>query len=316
MRIVAVGAVLADTIVHAGGSVTESLGGIAHTVAALSAIGGGEHDIFPVFRVGGDLRPAIDRWADELPGVWLDGVVPMVAPTPAVRLTYEEGGERVEQLRHLPAPLDASEVDVAHGADAVIVNCISGNDLTVAALRKLRAGTRRLYLDVHSLVLGFRDDGRRFHRGREDWDDWLDHADVVQCNEAEARTLSGPAGESVAEGAAKERAVEALATRIGALRAPLTWLLTRGSDGAVVLRGGEAGVRVTAVAAPRGRILDPTGAGDTFGAAYTCQWLAGATPEEAAADAVRYASAACAVAGVVTPQGLREAYADLPDEPD
>ena len=39
MRIIVVGTIVADTIEHEGGGVTESLGGIAHTLAALVAAG-------------------------------------------------------------------------------------------------------------------------------------------------------------------------------------------------------------------------------------------------------------------------------------
>ena len=90
MRVVVIGAIVADTIEHADGTITHSLGGTAHTVAALSALVGTRHTIVPVSRVGADCRARVEAWAAGLTGVSLAAIDWTAADHPRVRLSYRE----------------------------------------------------------------------------------------------------------------------------------------------------------------------------------------------------------------------------------
>ena len=319
MRIVVVGTIVADTIEAPDGSIAESLGGIAHTVSALSAIAAGGHTIVPLCRVGADCRRRIEDWAAKLPGVSLEALLHMAEPNPCVELSYvaaQRSGERIERLSHAAPPLADTDIEAASGADLVIVNCISGNDCTAAAMSSLGAASRRLYLDVHSLALATAPDGTRSYRRRDDWWSWLACADVVQCNLVEAATICGldPVGAVGAEAAAalecllRESPSNVLAD--GAQR-PGVWLLTLGADGAMAFDRSAPDPGWTPVPAPAIVAVDPTGAGDAFGAGYVCAWLAGQAPVDASAAAVRSGSAACTSAGVPSTDIFRAALAAI-----
>ena len=326
MRIVVVGTIVADSIEHAGGGVTESLGGIAHSVSVMAALGGDRHEIVPLCRAGTDCRARIEAWAGQLDGVSLEAVVWTEAPNPRVRLCYgevAEAGERVERLRDAPAPLQSEDLRRAGVADATLVNCITGSDCSAALVAAAGEGGGRLYLDVHSLALGRAADGRRFYRERDDWPAWLGPPGIVQCNRAEAATICGLSRET-----APDKIVAAIADRLaaaarGTIRPaqeltvgvasspqaamPAVWLLTLGADGAVVMQRVEDDVAVTRIPATTVEEVDPTGAGDAFGAGFVVAWLAGADPVTAAQSAVRAATAATMVRGAPTPAGLRDA---------
>lgn len=322
MRIVVVGTIVADTIEHPDGSVTESLGGIAHTVAVLSALGGEQHDIVPVCRVGEDCRRRVVGWAAGLAGVDLAAVRWMAADNPRVRLSYgaaARDGERVERLIGAISPLHPADVHralAAGRADLALVNCITGSDCTPAALAALRAAAPRLYLDLHSLTLGTGADGTRFERQRDDWDEWLAHADVVQCNLNEAAVVCGlPAGERPAGEllAAVARGLEARLRRRphgdgGAPPRPLAWALTLGAGGASLLERRRDRITHQRVAAPAITAVDPTGAGDAFAAGYALAWLAGASFAAATRAGVRCGSAACLVAGSPAAAAFRRGW--------
>ncbi len=307
MRIVVVGTIVADTIEAADGSSAESLGGIAHTVSALAAMADGAHTIVPLCRIGEDCRERIESWAALLPGVSLEAVLRTSRANPRVQLSYAatgRAGDRVEHLSHAPPPLTDSDVEAAAGADVVVVNFITGNDCTEAAMRSLRASCDRVYLDVHSLALGTDADGSRHYRCRDDWWSWLGCADVVQCNLAEAATICGLDPASV-EGVEATAAVEKMLQRSpprggppGGRSGPGVWLLTLAADGATVFDRRSGAVVSTHVPAPLVDAVDPTGAGDAFGAGYVCTWLNGAEPYEATRGGVRSGSVACASIGV------------------
>lgn len=319
MRIVVLGTIVADTIEHLDGGVTESLGGIAHTVATLSALGGERHVIVPVCRVGEDCRERVTAWASGLPGVSLAAVRWMPEANPRVRLSYPEAGrpdERVERLSGSPPPLEAGDLGALLGAgvDLALVNCITGNDCTPEALAALRAASARVYLDVHSLALGMAADGARFLRPRDDWDDWIAHADVVQSNVPEAATFCGLPGDAHEYGADEVLAAltHDLETRqvcrrdaAGAAARPDVWLLTLGSAGVAVIERHAGRVTSRRLPAPRITAVDPTGAGDAFGAGYALAWLEGASPLEAARAGVRAGTAACRVAGSPSVEAFR-----------
>lgn len=322
MRIAVLGSIVADTIEHLDGSVTESLGGIAHAVAALAALAGDKHTIVPLCRVGDDCRVRVRQWAAGLAGVSLEAVDFVAAPNPRVRLSYGEAaeeGERIERLSDPLPPLQPDDVAAAKDADVVLVNCITGADCVPAAIATLRAAGRPIYLDVHSLALGHAADGTRVYRPRDDWDAWLGTADVAQCNRGEAATVCGIA----AEGAGEEEVIDALTARMrrvapgnadapsSVCAMPALWLLTLGAAGAVLLQRRDGDITRDDISAPQVDAVDPTGAGDACGAGYVAAWLQGRTPLECARAAVRTGSAACTLSGAPDPTALRNALALL-----
>ena len=83
-----------------------------------------------------------------------------------------------------------------------------------------------------------------------------------------------------------------------ATEAPGVWLLTLAAEGATIFDRRSGDVESTHLAAPLIDVVDPTGAGDAFGAGYVCAWLNGAEPDDATRAGVRSGSVACASAGV------------------
>ncbi len=110
--------------------------------------------------------------------------------------------------------------------------------------------------------------------------DVLGRVDVLIVNRSELALLAGEA----------EPATSVQAARMaGRLSGPAAVVVTLGSDGAVLV-GGGAVTEVPAV--PVERVVDPTGAGDTFTGALADALVRG----EALDDAVRWAVEAAAIA--------------------
>jgi len=148
----------------------------------------------------------------------------------------------------------------------VLVNMVSGFDITLETLDEIRMALREnhvpLYFDVHSLSLGVNEDFTRVRRPLTNWRRWLFWLHTVQMNEEERSGLSDEQFDD-----------NAFAKQITALNTP-NFILTRGSRGCTVYtdehkhvtRNDIPGVRIT-------KNIDSTGCGDVFGAAYCAKYM-------------------------------------------
>jgi len=179
---------------------------------------------------------------------------------------HYDGDRRIMRQEAVGDPWAPHDAVVAAGdADWVYVGALTQSDFPPETLAALAAGGRRLLIDAHGVVrtaaLGpLRTDGRRR--------DLLDVVSVLKLNDEEAKTLAG--------------GLEA--ERLRALGVAEV-LLTLGSEGSVVVTASRV-ERITAT--PAEGPVDPTGAGDTFSAAYLDARSRGAEPAEAGRAASRF----------------------------
>jgi sugar/nucleoside kinase (ribokinase family) len=150
------------------------------------------------------------------------------------------------------APLSASDLAPARGAQATLVNMISGRDVASATLAELRRGERGSFLlDVQALARST--DTPRRPRVVPDAPAWCRVFDVVRGSETEIAHFGGAPGDP------RSAAARILSAGAGEV------LATRGERGSVryVLAGGEL-QRAEVAAVPCRAPVDPTGCGDSF----------------------------------------------------
>lgn len=308
-RIAVVGVAVDDYIRRADGKVIRSLGGIAYSVSVMAALTGPDAEVLPVCRVAHAQRDRLlDEWS-VFSNVSDLGLVPWAGPASQVTLEYRGGGriggDREERLLYPTPPLAAHEIDVALAADAILLNCVTGAVLTGGALQRLAASRTPVHLDVHSLILGRTASGVRYPERPADWRCWIDVADTLQCNEQEATVLAEP---TASDGARSDAVGRFVRSTLARPTGPDTVVITRGAEGVDLFEGEAPGVRV---AAPQVEIVDPTGAGDAFGAAFVVERVGGADAASAARAAVRAASAACLLSGTAAIASLPATIASL-----
>lgn len=290
MTITVIGHLCLDEIHHPGGRITGSYGGIYFTVATLAKVLPAGDTVRPVFGVGKEDHAQFLEAMAALPNVDTSGVYKMQGPTNRVALRYNSGPERIEVSRDISEPIPLRKISPALDTDLVLVNMISGFDITLETLDEIRMRTRDekipVFFDVHSLTLGVKEDFERFRRPVDTWRRWLFMLHTVQMNEAEAGSLTP-------EGYDEENLVkQALALNTHAL------CLTRGSAGAAVFTNEKKHiVRHDVPGIPAGGNVDPTGCGDVFGAAYCAHLVHSDDPAAAAEFANRVASAKAGMEG-------------------
>lgn len=286
-RLGVLGTLVLDTI-HRPGADGEALtdwGGIAYSLAALEAVAPIGWDVFPLIKVGADLRRGADEFLGGLDRVEsLDGVLTVPESNNRVDLYYSSKPRRCERLTGgVPGWTWPELSDAASSCDAMIVNFIAGWEIDLETAGHLRSKYNGpVYADIHSLLLAVGPDGIRSLRPLPEWPEWRRCFDVVQMNEEELSALAESDRDPVDE------------ARDSVLHGPETLFVTRGAAGSrwYVRADGDVSEGEAPTEPVAAELADPTGCGDVWGASCAASLLSGESAAGAASRANRYAGLA------------------------
>lgn len=300
MKFLVVGHLCLDVIHPVEGPEVESYGGIYYAVAALASLSRSTDVISPVFGVNrGDYPPLIEH-LKRFPNVDSSGIYKFEEPTNRVHLYYQDKQNRIECSKDIAKAIPYEKIRRHLSVDGVLVNMISGFDLALETLDHVRLAIRShgipIHFDYHSLSLGVTTSHERYRRPVETWRRWAFMNDTVQLNEEEIVGLS------------LERLTE---------RQTAGHLLTLGVKGVVVTKG-ERGATLyynqhkkmlekDIEGIKPACMLDTTGCGDVFGAAFLLQYVKSRDLIAAAEFANRVAAVKVQQIGVEGLKSLREA---------
>lgn len=253
--------------------------GANQAVAAAHAVRGTDVAVAMVGQVGEDAFGHAARANLAAHGVSVAGVVTGAAPTGCAFITVDESGENA--------------ITVASGANgavnvAALSHAFTARDVLVlqmevpfaqglAAARQAKAGGARVLWNLAPAPRAF---------PRASLAELLDACDLLVVNEHEAIAAAGASGLDVADAQA---AADALAKAAGP-----AIILTAGARGAFAFA--PNGVRHHAEA-PAVKVVDTTGAGDTFVGVLAAELATGRDLPWSLASACRAAALACARAG-------------------
>lgn len=271
MKIAVIGHICRDIIHPPKGTSavapSEQWGGITYTLLALSALMDEGDTIVPIFGVGKTDYASLIELLSPYKNINTKAIFPLPGQTNAVHLFYEQGSDsRIECSEHISPPIPFGIIKPHLDVDGIVVNMISGFDISLETLDQIRMEVRNdgtpIHFDFHSLTLGVDKESKRFRRPLIDWRRWCFMLNSIQMSEEEAHGL------------ASERYDET--TLINQLM-PLmvhTLLITRGERGASLIwqkqkklgRHDVPGIALTSNP-------ETTGCGDVFGAAYLLRSL-------------------------------------------
>lgn len=300
-RIALIGAINRDTICTPDGLTTESYGGLLYSILSLAAMAHDPVTILPVCNVGQDARDAVTGLLGRSPRMAWDGVRFVPERNSHCFLEYDAEGRKQETLQGGVPPLTFERLSPFLASDALCFNFVTGFELSLKTLEKVRASTTApILMDVHSLTLGIDEGRRRYWRRPPDWERWVACADVVQMNEQEAGLLWG--AEVACDGERRRFGERVLGL------GPSTLIVTRGPMGSDALfRGADGGIEsFRAPADPPGPPVDETGCGDVFLMGFTVEFLRSRDVRRASTFANRAAGANCCLRGVGEIGRIRE----------
>ncbi len=299
MKFLVVGHLCLDVIHPIDAPEIQSYGGIYYSVATLAALLGENDTVLPVFGVNkNDHEPLVHHFKEQFPNVDTSGIFPFDEPTNSAHLFYQDSETRIECSKDISRPIPFARIRDFLKVDGILINMISGFDITLETLDEIRMAVRDrktpIHFDFHSLTLGVRGNHERFRRAVSDWRRWCFMTDTIQLNEEE---IAGLPLEKMSE----EQTIGHMLT-LGVKGA----LVTRGERGVSmfsydhkkVIRKDVAGLKIA-------RARDATGCGDVFGAAFQMKYVKSRDLLEAAEFANRVAAKKAGMLGAGSITELR-----------
>lgn len=196
MQFLVIGEPCVDLIHKHDGEIVSSYGGVLYSVISLAVLAGNNDTIIPVMNLGSDEYENIIRILKKYNNIVLDGVYKVDHPTRKVRLFYNMyysgHSARMETSTAPTYTLEYEKIErFIPGTDAILINMISGVDITLETMLKIREKFNGyIHIDIHNLVMKTNKDGTREHTNLKDWQKWCSGADTVQMNEFEVKSMS------------------------------------------------------------------------------------------------------------------------------
>lgn len=265
-----IGTFIRDRIVMLDGSEVGSIGGLYHSLANAAFLAPDSIKLLPVARVGEDFWSDIQSMLSDLPGIDGRGLIKVPQPNTQVTLIYKSQNRRDEISSQPMQPLQLEEVRPLRHADAILINMITGEDISLTALQWLAESTPALlYFDFHTMALARDLSGQRMFRKPPDWRDWLRVVDFVQMNQEEARLLADLESEYDFEGF--RRFMQEVLHRLDCKGMNITL----GENGVLAgLRSENGHIEIRQIPVPEPiEPVDVIGCGDAFSAAFLIHFL-------------------------------------------
>lgn len=304
MNYLVIGEPCVDVIHKADGSRIFSYGGILYSVISLAVLSGRDDTIIPVMNAGEDEFDNIIAILSKYPNIRTHGINKLKHPTRRVNLYYNlyntDKSARLEKSTEPTYTLSYGDVEsLLPMADAILVNMISGIDITIETLKNIRkAFSGFMHIDIHNIVMSTGEDGKRVHAPVDNWYEWCTNSDTVQMNQFEVSTLSY---EKLSEYKIAERILLNNHFPVKGM------IVTKGIDGATGYRKTEKKFgnerffdldQIQIAAIENARFVDSTGCGDVFASAFTLDYSRNSNFEKSIHYANRMASYNTSLEGI------------------
>ncbi len=227
-------------------------GGIFYSALAFSQLKKIEDEIFLITNISEKDNNYFTNVFDKLNLQYSN----YVKKLPNVRLKIFDYKERCETYTDITQKILISNNINFNETDGILINMISGFDITTVDLAEIRKQFNGLiYFDIHSLARGVDKQNNRIFRQIPEVEKWLDNVDIVQCNENELLTITDLKKE-------KEIADFVLNMR------PKILIITKGKKGATLYKKEGKEIYIQNISAIKVKTKNKVGCGDIFGATF------------------------------------------------
>jgi hypothetical protein len=271
-----------------GGEEHRTYAGILNSVRALASLCAPGDTVYPVFGVGERDYYGVKTALAAYPCIDITGIYSHAGESNEVHFFPAEEGGTVACAKKINQPIPFSKIEPFLNVNGVLINMISGSDITLDTLDEIRMAVRPkatpIHFDFHNLTLGVNPDATRFRRPLSDWRRWCFMINSVQMSAEEAAGLTLEYAD-----------IDHLVKQIVPLMVQVL-CVTYGERGAVLYEVQHKSVVVHPIEGiPAEAGADTVGCGDIFGAAFLQRYCSAKNFAEAGMFANRVASRSAGV---------------------
>jgi hypothetical protein len=275
--------------IHRGGKESKSLGGILYSAVSLAVIASND-EVYPIMNLGSDEYDNIVSFLGKFPNIKTDFINRTEHKTRVVNLYYKgldvefecpktgkrKTYDREENSTEPTLPIEYDLIKPAlNNVDAILINMVSGVDITVDTLKKIRENFGGyVHLDIHNIVMQTDEHGGRTQSSINNWEKWCKSSDTLQMNESELHVITP---EKLSEYKFAERVLTEGDENYGK-----ALVVTRGKSGVSLFRKVKKKVmseeyfeidKSDLAAIETNHFADSTGCGDVFASAFFYRYI-------------------------------------------
>jgi sugar/nucleoside kinase (ribokinase family) len=277
-KVAVLGPIPHDQIVNHNGDRFEKYGCAMYTAVALSALLDDGDTIVPISHVRRKDEDQIKQILASFPKIDTSGITSSADQGDGVELRYMEHNRRVERQTSFMNPILPADLTAVLDADVFVCVPITDYEVGQATLRHIKEHTgATVVLDAHGPTTTLTRSGERQPRVWADQDTWLPYVDILKMNLEEANATwlgestdltAGPPRQTAEE--LRDLAHHCLDRGVGAL------CVTLDERGCMAFYRDGAGRVIEELVGPVPveRVVDTTGAGDSFAAGLAYGYLA------------------------------------------
>ncbi|MFH0990188.1 MAG: PfkB family carbohydrate kinase [bacterium] len=246
-------------------SVIEHPGGILYSVLTLANLISEKDTLIPIFGVTNSEYDGVIERLKPFTNIETKGIFTYKGAVNQVHY-FGEYGSHVECSKEIAPPIPFSKIKQFVDVDGILLNMVSGFDITLETLDQIRIQARdlkvHLHFDFHSLTLGIDQEQKRFRRPLSEWRRWCFMMNSIQLSDTEASelTLEQYNEESLIN--------QTMTLMVNAL------VITRGKRGATLIHQEHKKLfRHDIEGIESESLLSTLGCGDVFGAAFLYKYL-------------------------------------------
>lgn len=255
MNILVVGHSVVDKIVEEE-SISTRPGGIFYSVVSLLSQKSKKDKLFLCSSLDSNNEKLFKEVYNQIEKDFIE----IVNSIPTVELVVNKTGERNETYSKIIRKLQLPSLEL-NKFDGILINMISGYDISIKQLKKLRKDFKELiYFDVHTLSRGVDEHMNRVFRRIKNFCEWAECVDILQANDSELLTLS--------DNSSKRDILEELLT-YGIKQV----IITEAEKGATVYYKEDNSVKNIFKEAIKVNVKNKIGCGDVFGAVYFYNYI-------------------------------------------
>lgn len=192
MKFGIVGPISKDRVVWPNGETVCKYGAVAYSAAVLAKLLEGTEDyIICLSHISPDDAGEVTKLLDYT-SIEFAGINAQNQTGAAIDLRYLDQHERASNQTRVMTPFSLQEILGLTDCDYIVLMPLNETDIPIDLLDQLRRRSSAvIFLDVHGLITGIDEQGRRYKKNWERSEEWLKNIDILKMNDKEASWAAG-----------------------------------------------------------------------------------------------------------------------------